>query len=35
MNEISLTIDGRPCKAKPGQTIAEAARAAGIYIPTL
>jgi [NiFe] hydrogenase diaphorase moiety small subunit len=35
MSEISLTIDGRPCKAKPGQTIAEAARAAGIYIPTL
>ena len=35
MSDISLTIDGRPCKAKPGQTIAEAARAAGIYIPTL
>ncbi len=35
MSEISLTIDGRPVKAKPGQTIAEAARAAGIYIPTL
>jgi [NiFe] hydrogenase diaphorase moiety small subunit len=35
MSEISLTIDGRPCTAKPGQTIAEAARAAGIYIPTL
>jgi len=35
MSELSLTIDGRPCKAKPGQTIAEAARAAGIYIPTL
>ncbi len=35
MSELSLTIDGRPCQAKPGQTIAEAARAAGIYIPTL
>jgi len=35
MSEISLTIDGRPIKAKPGQTVAEAARAAGIYIPTL
>lgn len=35
MSEIRLTIDGKPCSAKAGQTIAEAARAAGIYIPTL
>ena len=32
---IKFTIDGRPCAAKPGQTIYEAARDNGIYIPTL
>jgi len=32
---ISFTIDGRPVQAKPGQTILQAAYAAGIYIPRL
>jgi [NiFe] hydrogenase diaphorase moiety small subunit len=32
---IRFTIDGRECKAKAGQTIYEAARDNGIYIPTL
>lgn len=32
---ISLTIDGKEVKAKQGMTILEAARQAGIYIPTL
>ncbi len=32
---IAFTIDGRPVRAKPGQTILEAADAAGIYIPRL
>jgi [NiFe] hydrogenase diaphorase moiety small subunit len=35
MTEVKLTIDGRPCAARPGQTILEAAKAAGIYIPVL
>jgi [NiFe] hydrogenase diaphorase moiety small subunit len=35
MTEIHFTIDGSPCVAKPGQTIAEAAKANGVYIPTL
>jgi [NiFe] hydrogenase diaphorase moiety small subunit len=35
MSEITITIDGKACKVKPGQTIAEAAKAHGIYIPTL
>src|SRR4030042_7039110 len=33
--DIVLTIDGRQVKAKPGMTLLEAARKAGIYIPTL
>jgi predicted molibdopterin-dependent oxidoreductase YjgC len=32
---INLTIDGQPVKAKEGNTVLEAARQAGIYIPTL
>ena len=35
MTDIKFTIDGRPVAAKPGQTIVEAAREAGIYIPVL
>jgi len=35
MNEILLQIDGREVKAKEGMTILEAARIAGISIPTL
>jgi len=32
---VTLTIDGKAVKAKAGMTILEAARKAGIYIPTL
>ena len=32
---ISLSIDGVQMSARPGQTIIEAADAAGIYIPRL
>ena len=32
---VNLTIDGRPISAEPGATILQAARAAGIDIPTL
>ena len=32
---VNLTIDGRPVTAEPGNTILQAARAAGIDIPTL
>ena len=32
---IAITIDGKPVTAKAGQTILEAADAAGIYIPRL
>jgi [NiFe] hydrogenase diaphorase moiety small subunit len=35
MKEINFTIDGKDCKAKGGQTIVEAARENGVYIPTL
>lgn len=35
MSEILLQIDGREVKAKEGMTILEAARSAGISIPTL
>jgi [NiFe] hydrogenase diaphorase moiety small subunit len=35
MNEIRFTIDGKACTAKPGQTIVEAAKANGIWIPVL
>lgn len=35
MSKIHFTIDGKPCAAEPGQTIVEAAKANGIYIPTL
>ncbi len=35
MSEIKFTIDGRECKGRPGQTIVEAARDNGIYIPVL
>lgn len=35
MTEIHFTIDGRACTAKPGQTIVEAAKAHGVYIPVL
>mgnify|MGYP000848482132 CR=1 FL=1 len=35
MNEIHLTINKQPVIARPGQTILEAAQAAGIDIPTL
>jgi [NiFe] hydrogenase diaphorase moiety small subunit len=35
MTEIRFTIDGRECLAEPGQTIVEAAKANGVYIPVL
>ncbi len=35
MAKVTLTIDGRPVQAESGQTVLEAANAAGIYIPTL
>lgn len=35
MKEITLQIDGREVKAKEGATVLEAARAAGIDIPTI
>jgi len=35
MSEIRFTIDGKPCVGKPGQTIVEAAKDNGIYIPVL
>jgi len=35
MNEILLQIDGKEVKAQEGMTILEAARSAGIFIPTL
>ena len=35
MSDISLQIDGRPVTAKEGDTILDAAREAGVSIPTL
>ncbi|MBI2850865.1 MAG: (2Fe-2S)-binding protein [Chloroflexi bacterium] len=35
MSEIILTIDNKQVKAEAGMTVLEAARKAGIYIPTL
>ena len=35
MSEIQLEIDGTPVTATPGMTLLEAARAAGLSIPTL
>jgi len=35
MSDITIFIDGVEVKAKPGQTIMEAADAAGVYIPRL
>lgn len=35
MSSITLTIDGRQCRTAPGNTVLEAAREAGIFIPTL
>jgi len=35
MTEIHFTIDGKECLARPGQTIVEAAKANGVYIPVL
>ena len=35
MSAISLNIDGREVKAKGGMTVLEAARSAGIFVPTL
>jgi [NiFe] hydrogenase diaphorase moiety small subunit len=35
MAEIRFTIDGKECLGKPGQTIVEAAKANGVYIPVL
>lgn len=35
MSEISLQIDGKTVKAAEGTTVLDAARAAGIHIPTL
>lgn len=35
MSDIVLEIDGREVRAKEGMTILEAARSAGIFIPTL
>lgn len=35
MGVITLTIDGKQVETRPGRTVLEAARGAGIYIPTL
>jgi [NiFe] hydrogenase diaphorase moiety small subunit len=35
MSEVHFTIDGQPCVAEHGQTIVEAAKANGVYIPVL
>jgi [NiFe] hydrogenase diaphorase moiety small subunit len=35
MSEIKFTIDGRECKGRSGQTIVEAAKENGVYIPVL
>ncbi len=35
MSEITFTIDGKTCKGRPGQTIIDAARENGVYIPAL
>ena len=35
MSEIKFTIDGRECTGRPGQTIVDAAKENGIYIPVL
>jgi [NiFe] hydrogenase diaphorase moiety small subunit len=35
MNKIKFTIDGKECFTEPGQTIMEAAKANGVYIPAL
>ena len=35
MSEIKFTIDGKECGAQKGQTIVEAAKANGVYIPVL
>ncbi len=35
MAEVTLTIDGKEVKAKDGMTVLEAARSAGIEVPTL
>jgi len=35
MSEIKFTIDGKECSAKQGQTIVEAAKDNGIFIPVL
>jgi predicted molibdopterin-dependent oxidoreductase YjgC len=34
-HEINIVINGQPVKANSGQTVLEAAEAAGVYIPTL
>ena len=34
-NHFTLTIDGREIQGRPGQSILEAAEAAGVYIPRL
>ena len=35
MSKITITIDGKACEGKAGQTILEVATAKGVYIPTL
>jgi formate dehydrogenase alpha subunit len=35
MAEINVTIDGKQVQVKPGMTVLDAAKMAGIYIPTL
>jgi [NiFe] hydrogenase diaphorase moiety small subunit len=35
MSDIKFTIDGKEYSAKSGQTIVEAAKANGVYIPVL
>ncbi|NLD97985.1 MAG: 2Fe-2S iron-sulfur cluster binding domain-containing protein, partial [Synergistaceae bacterium] len=35
MTQIHAIINGKPITAEPGMTILQAARANGIYIPTL
>ena len=32
---LHITINGKPCEALEGQTILQAAKANGIYIPSL
>ena len=35
MSEVSLKIDGKEVKIEEGKVVLDAARKAGVYIPTL